>query len=257
MLAAVLTLLPAFPGAATAPAVACGTTIVEDFTLEEDLTCPGTALVVGADGIKINLQGHTLTGAGAGSGLQVAGRTGIRIFGGIFINFAAGILVGNSSDIEVKNGTFRGNTDGIDLQLGATGVTIKENKFLDNRARGIMNRGGTSANEIKANVFLGNRVGILLFGPVDITVKDNFIMSSLQFGMRVNFPATGNLIKDNIIFSNPSGIDFIPSPTGTGAVGNDFVANSIMFNTCGFSGPGSGNTYLDNQLIGNGTDICG
>jgi hypothetical protein len=92
---------------------------------------------------------------------------------------------------------------------------------------------------------------------IGITVKDNYVAASVQFGMRVNVPATGNLIKDNTIISNPSGIDFIPSPTGTGAVGNDFVANTIAMNTCGFSGPGSGNTFLDNQLFGNTTDVCG
>ena len=253
-----LTVLPAVPGAAPAAApVLCGATLVDDFTLEEDLTCAGTALIVGADGIKIHLQGHTITGNGTGAGLLVTGRTGIRILGGTVVNFMAGVQVSSSTEIEIKNATFRANTDGIDVQAGATGVSIKENKFLDNRARGIMNRSGTSGNEIKANAFMGNRVGILLFGPVGITVKDNYITSSVQFGMRVNFPATGNLIKDNTITSNPSGIDFIPSPTGTGAVGNDFVANRILSNACGLSGPMGGNTFLDNQLIGNTVDVCG
>ena len=39
----------------------CGSTIVTDLILDQDLTCTGNGLTVGADGIKINLNGHTIT----------------------------------------------------------------------------------------------------------------------------------------------------------------------------------------------------
>ena len=257
--AVLVTALVTFVGdSATAVVVPCGTTIVADFTLDQDLTCTDSALIVGADGIQINLQHHTITGTGTGAGIAIAGRTGVRIKGGIFVNFAAGILVNASSDIEIKDSTFRENTDGIDLQAGSTGVVIKANTFLANRARGVMNRGGTSDNDIKGNSFSGNRVGILLFGPVGITVRDNDVTGSIQFGIRVNFPATGNLIKGNTISSNPVGIDFIPNPAdGTGAAGNRFVENAISFNVCGFNGPLVANTFDGNVLTGNTTDVCG
>jgi parallel beta-helix repeat protein len=258
-LAALLAVIPTcFSSTATARVDLCGTTIVTDFTLDQDLNCTGNALIIGADGITIDLQRHTIAGTGTGAGLAISGRTGVRIVGGIFVNYAAGILVSSSSDIEIEHGTFRDNTDGIDLQAGSTGITIKQNKFLNNRARGIMNRSGTSDNEIKENAFVGNRVGILLFGPIGITVTENSVSGSLQFGLRVNFPATGNLIKENTITSNPIGIDFIPNPMGgAGAAGNSFVENTISSNGCGLNGPMSGNTFQENQLIGNAQDVCG
>jgi hypothetical protein len=46
---------------------------------------------------------------------------------------------------------------GIDFQAGSIGNTVKENVFRDSTTRGIMLR--------------GNRVGILVFGGVDNTLK--------------------------------------------------------------------------------------
>jgi hypothetical protein len=48
---------------------------VADLKLDEDLTCPGDALFVDGDGIKIDLQGHTITGAGVGVGSPSGGIT--------------------------------------------------------------------------------------------------------------------------------------------------------------------------------------
>ena len=57
-------------GAGTAsagtPAIACGATLTKSTTLTADLlSCPGTALVIGADGITVNLAGHTISGTNA------------------------------------------------------------------------------------------------------------------------------------------------------------------------------------------------
>ena len=43
----------------------CGSTVITDLILDHDLTCTGNGLTVGADGIKINLNGHTITGPGS------------------------------------------------------------------------------------------------------------------------------------------------------------------------------------------------
>ena len=80
--------------------------------------------------------------------------------------------------IAVKRNDSRENTDGIDLQAGSGGNTIKHNAFRDNRSRGIMIRGNSTDHVIKENTFTGNRVGILVFGGVDTTVKDNLVSAA-------------------------------------------------------------------------------
>ena len=257
--AVIVTVVAAFTSVTRASSVPCGATIVEDLRLDDDMSCTGTALVVGADGIKINLQGHTITGtgvgAGAGAGINVTGHTDVTIFGGTIESFFTGVLVINSSDVVVKDMLLRNHVDGVDLQAGSTGITIKASEFVGNTTRGIMMRTGSTDIDVKGNTFTANRVGILLFGPTNATVKDNTIASSTLAGIRVNAPATGNLVLANTVTSNPAGIEFL-IVSGAGATGNAFIANTIAMNTCGLKGPGSANTYQENQFVSNTTDIC-
>src|SRR4051794_37666215 len=51
------------PGAAQATTVHCGDTITQDTTLTNDvLNCPSVGLTIAANGITINLNGHTISG---------------------------------------------------------------------------------------------------------------------------------------------------------------------------------------------------
>jgi large repetitive protein len=55
-------LLVLAPGTASAQPVACGQVITEDTSLQNDLLdCPGDALVIGADRITLDLNGHTIS----------------------------------------------------------------------------------------------------------------------------------------------------------------------------------------------------
>lgn len=233
----------------------CGTTIVEDLKLDQDLTCVGTGLIVGADGIKIDLNGHTIAGPGTGAGINVTGRTDVSISGGIIRRFGAGVLTNTSTEIVIKHMEFAENIDGIDLQAGSSGNTIKQNDFRDNLSRGIMIRGASTDHVIKENTFTGNRVGILVFAGVDNIVKDNLVSASSLAGIRINIFATGNHIMKNTVTSNPAGIEFLVSGTQW-AVGNIVDRNTLELNTCGLKGPVSGNTVEDNRFEANGADSC-
>jgi nitrous oxidase accessory protein NosD len=233
----------------------CGTTVVTDLTLDHDLVCTGNALVAGADGVRIDLAGHTITGSGSGAGVLIVGRQGVWVTGGQIENFTAGVLVNNSSGVVVKHMTFTGNGEGIDLQAGARGTTIKESAFYNNRARGVMMRTNSLNNIVKENSFAGNNLGVALNGTVGATVKENVILSGRAAGVRVNVPASRNLVAENTIDGNPSGIDF--PLTGTAwATNNAFKENRISNNACGIKGPTDGNLVSENIFTLNGSDIC-
>lgn len=235
----------------------CGTTIVDDLELDHDLTCSGDGLTIGADGIKVDLNGYTIAGADTGTGIIVTGRTNIRIFGGTIRNFQTGIRLFESSGVTISQNHIANNTmDGIDLQAGSIDNTVKENEIRDNVSRGIMLRSDTIRNTIKENTLSGNNVAILLFAPVNTTVKENVITGSLLAGIRVRFTATGNVIKENQVVSNPAGIEFLVSPTGSPATGNSLIENTIMANICGLTGPTDGNTLEENLFLGNDSDSC-
>jgi parallel beta-helix repeat protein len=242
------------PAAATGDL--CGTTIVADLELDHDLNCSGPGLIVGADGIKLNLHGHTIAGSGDDVGISVVGRTDVSITGGEIRNFFAGVRVTDSSDVVIKGNVLNENTEGVDCQAGCTGSTIKENEFGANRSRGIMLRSGSGDNEVKENIFTGNRVGILLFGSLDSIVKENLVTGSLLANIRVNVGATGNLIKENSLSASLAGIEFLVAATGS-ATGNSVIENTVLANTCGLKGPLAGNPVEENVFIGNSSDICG
>jgi parallel beta-helix repeat protein len=170
-------------------------------------------------------------------------------------NFAAGLRVANATDLAVKGVEFAENTDGVDLQQGSYRSTIRQNAFKGNRSRGIMLRSDVVDNIVKENTFTGNRVGILLFGAVDTSVMDNVVSDSMLAGIRVNVLATSNLVRGNHVSSNPAGIEFPISPTGS-AVGNTISANTIATNVCGIKGPVEGNQIRRSLFVENGEDSC-
>lgn len=233
----------------------CGATILENVTLDHDLTCAGSGLLVGADGVTIDLSGHTITGLGSGVGILVTGRTGVRITDGAITGFAAAVLTNASTAVVIDHIEFAGNLEGIDLQAGSVGNTIKDNVFRDSATRAIMLRANSRANEIKGNVFSGNRLGVLVFGGTFNTLKDNSISGSTLAGIRLNVIATGNVLKDNTLTANAVGIEFLVTPTGS-ATGNELKDNEIVANTCGLKGPAAGNILKDNRFAGNVADSC-
>ena len=68
-------------------------TVRSNLKLDHDLTCAGNGLIVGADRIKLDLNGHTITGSGSGVGIGVTGRSHVSIVGGTVRNFEAGVRV--------------------------------------------------------------------------------------------------------------------------------------------------------------------
>jgi parallel beta-helix repeat protein len=233
----------------------CGTTVIDHVTLSQDLVCNGDGLIVGANGIRIDLNGFTIQGSGSGAGVAVTGQTDVTIAGGVIRGFAAGLRVNDSTEVVVRQIEFVSNGDGIDFQAGSIHNTVKDSAFRLSSTRAIMLRSNSKENDIKANTFADNRIGILVFGGVDNSIKNNLIAGSLLAGIRVNVIATGNVVKDNIITSNAAGVEFLATPTGS-ATGNELKGNTIAANTCGLKGPTAGNEVHDNSFESNTTDAC-
>ncbi len=233
----------------------CGATIAADLKLDHDVACQGSGPNVGADGIKVDLNGHTISGSGVGNGIDVTGRTDVTISGGIIRNFFAGVRILNSTDIVVRQNVLQGNTDGVDVQSGGIGNTIAHNDIRDSLARGIMFRSNTSRNTVRDNMFTGNRVGVLVFGGVDNVIRSNVVSGSGLAGIRFNILAAGNVVRRNTIVSNPAGVEFLITPTGS-ATGNTVVQNTLATNACGVKGRVEGNTIAKNRFDGNAADRC-
>src|SRR5215217_4952654 len=95
-------------GQASASHVSCGDTITADTTLDSDLVdCPGNGIVIGADDVTLDLNGHTIDGDGVlgcdelyGCDFGVdntAGHDGVTIENGSIRDFATAVFVLDAS----------------------------------------------------------------------------------------------------------------------------------------------------------------
>jgi hypothetical protein len=74
--------------AAQASVVTCGQTLTANTTFSSNVTgCPGDGVVIGANNIVVNLNGHTLQGTGGGDGVNFNGYDGVTLMNGRIQNF--------------------------------------------------------------------------------------------------------------------------------------------------------------------------
>src|SRR4030095_6743783 len=220
----------------------CGATILTDLKLDFDLSCPGDGLFVDADGVTINLNGHTIAGSGVGVGITVRVRHDVVIQGGTITDFVTGIFISNSSGIVVKENRLTRNREAVFL-IASSGNVVKENLAWQNQLRGIMIRPNASGvvstqNLVSENTLTANPSGILLFAQPGNILKENRIAESTVAGIDLTGGgAARNVMKENILTANAAGIRF-----GPGWTGNRIVENSFQMNTCGVQGTAGHNT---------------
>lgn len=121
----------------------CGSVLTTDTTLRHDLLgCVGDGLVIGADGIKIDLNGHRITGDAVEDpndmGIRVTGHHGVHVTNGTLRGFSRGIVFDGSSAGVVTSMTVRQMTGrGIVVDNGSDGARVVGNVSVDNVASGI------------------------------------------------------------------------------------------------------------------------
>ncbi len=114
-----------FP-AESRPEVRCGDTITADTTLGQDLACPagaGSAIVIGASNVTLDLGGHTLSGHTPGIGVLAVGQEGLVIRNGAIEGFQDGVFVAGSRRVTVEKLAVR-NLESSDPGQLIRGVTF-------------------------------------------------------------------------------------------------------------------------------------
>ena len=148
----------AFSVPASAQALTCGQTVTKNVKLTEDLDCSagGTnGLEVGKFGITIDLNGHSIIGAGGADGfegIESVGRNQVTIRNGSIKFFQDDIFLQNTSNHLVEDVHLltdnAGNYDGIHSTYG-TGNTFRHN-WVQNAKHGIFLANG-SGNVVERN----------------------------------------------------------------------------------------------------------
>lgn len=256
---------------ALAAHIQCGDVITQDTTLDSNLVdCPGDGLVIGADNITLDLNGHTVDGDGdARPGLgcdtgirnggfdscshQDAGHDGVTIRDGTVREFAHGVQVVIADHNSLLRLRLHDNSGfgGIATALMSNG-RIEGNRALDNNSAGIAIYEPLGRTTITRNILGRNSgYGIELYGGVaGDRLEDNVAFSNRADGLLI-FYGIGLLIRRNLSFANRgAGMSLVD-----GAFDNHIEGNRVWDN--GSTGiqisgdPANGNRVERNTVFRN------
>ncbi|MFI5122239.1 MAG: NosD domain-containing protein [Vicinamibacteria bacterium] len=222
----------------------CGDTITADTRLHSDLVdCPSNGIVIGADDVTLDLNGHTISGDGEAFG-QCPGREfcdfGVLNIGhdGVSVKkgsvrdfFNAGVLIGRVRENRVIDVSSKGN--------GFFGFVVSES------ARSLIRDSSGSRNPAPDGDGLG------IFASHDIRVVDNSFKHNAQPGIHVALGSNDNVIEGNLISDSGPGI-LIEKADRNRVRRNRFVGNSAGL----IVAPGSHNVIARNHLSGDGDGIA-
>ncbi len=211
--------------AASADVLACGQTITQSTVLENDLAgCTNNGIVIGADNITLDLNGHTVAGTAASGdkgGVVLVGRTGVAVRNGTVRSFDVGVVIegGSGNTVEGVNAVDNISFEGMGtVNRGGDGIAIlssKNNRLVHNNtvnngpysgigvysevdnAHPRATSGVSSGNVLDGNVVQGN---IQARSPNNVVGNDNI-------GIRLEPGNTGNFVVNNRVEGN--GLDGI------------------------------------------------
>ena len=243
-------LAPAAGGGALAQIapLSCGDTITTDTTLDSDLLdCPSNGIVIGADDITLDLNGHTVSGDGepfkpcpedefCDVGVLNNGHDGVTVRNGSVKQFESGVFVGRARenrvlDVSSSQNTFFG--------------------FLVFRSAQSLVRDSSGSRNIAPD---GDGMG--LFESHDVRIVDNSFRRNPGPGIHVQ-ASTDNLIKGNLISHSAPGILFGGERRADRADRNQVRGNRFVRNGAGvIVARGNRNVIAGNRLLRDGDGIA-
>jgi len=215
---AIATGLAIGPASAQAQAngITCGATVTTDTTLTSDLlNCPDNGLVIGADGITLDLNGHTIRGDGAPVGscpddavcdVGIANGTGHK-------------------DVTIKGGTVQRFDVGV-LVLGASQNRIQRIRSANDSSFGMIVSNSTQSR-IDHNSSVDDGIsGIVVFDSQRLRIDHNFVAGTTGYAVPV-FGSSNNRFEDNLLTSDQHGFLLGSSDQNPGSNDNEIRGNRL------------------------------
>lgn len=214
-------------------AVKCGHTITADTELHSDLVnCPGKGIVIGADDIELDLNGHTIDGDGVlgcadfyacDFGVDnTAGHHGVTIEDGSIRDFATAVLVFSGSDNRLRRLSASRNILGGILVIASPGTRIKH-------------------NSISANGLTTDQAGLIVFDSGEIRIQRNSVRHNGDIGMFL-IGIGDSRVERNSVSRNPEAGMFVEGN------GNEVSRNRVSQSVDGMIVTGDGNTIVGNHM---------
>lgn len=230
----------------------CGSVVTRDVRLSRDLRgCTGNGLVVGADGVDIDLNGHLISGTGpfaSLSGIDIDAHSSVRVHDGRIADFSRGVLGYDADHTQVEGVRITRTLEGANFEE-SSGVRVIDNQVAGNREGIVLRR--TDRSTVAGNAVVDNDTT----GITDIDSRTNFhtrnhvsgnTFDGISLESAVNSVVAGNTVHGN-------GLDGINAVVGSGVrySGNRATRNGDN----GINDSGSGTVWRRN--VGNRNGAVG
>ena len=181
------------------------------FTLTGNIETPhhgGAAITILRDNITMDGNGFSITNnAGTMVGIALKGRTEVIIKNTRVENFNEGILITNSTRIEIYNCSIRScGAAGISIGLTqtSTALTISHNNITENQ-QGIQLI-GTYDSDFTNNYIAANNPGINMMGSHNNTITQNLFYGNTQGAVRTSGATNNTICQNSFVNNTASGI---------------------------------------------------
>ncbi len=217
--------------------LSCGQVIKQSVKLTANLDCKTDGIIVGADGITIDLNGFTLSGPGEKSskvGVMFADNDGVTVQGpGTIQKFQAGALFSGGEDNKISRVTFTENEIAV-FQTGSKNIVIEDNLMFGNSI-GVAAH-SSSGSTLTTNLFKGNDLaGVTLVNSAGNALTMNTIQGSVN-GIFLDGQSTKNNIDSNNVLQN-RGVDLnngngLPTNINDNVFGDNNCNTSVPDGLC-------------------------
>jgi large repetitive protein len=210
-------------GRASASHVGCGDKITTDTRLDDDLVdCRNNGIVIGADNVTLNLNGHTIDGDGrpfaacpgrkiCDVGVVSLGHDGVTVVGGSVREFAVGGLVGNARRTRLMGLSSSGNRfSGVEI-FNSPRTLVRDSTFIGNGL--LTDQAGLGLHNSRDGRFLHNSfrhngdIGMFVEGSSRNRIEANLFSRHPEAGIAFTGEANRNEIRRNRLSRNGVGID--------------------------------------------------
>jgi parallel beta-helix repeat protein len=222
-----------------------------------------TGITITAPNVQLDLNGHTLTGAGSGIGIEVSGDdtppvVRAAVSNGTIQQFQTGVLVTNARASSLTSLTVNNNSSfGIDLESShnclVSGNTLTANGTSTGNC-GILVGNGSTQNTVELNIVNANRAGIRIQnGGSGIRIEGNTANGNFGSGIRLDLDSNGNSVQRNTTNGNGTGVNAAGISLAATASGNLISGNTAQNNTSVGIDVASDNNSIQNNNTSNNT----
>jgi parallel beta-helix repeat protein len=192
----------------------CGQLITRDVILLKDIECPGIGMIVGADGITINLNNHKLSLVNNTDtsripeveeiGILVPDQKNITIRGpGIISGFDKAIEFAGSGRGYALDLKLTDNNIGLSLKA-SDGITIYRS-FIEQNTIGIVSQSSKNALIVSNQLSQNTNEGIVLMDSNYFIIGANSLIGNGNIGIFLDVSSFNNTISSNNVLNH--GVD--------------------------------------------------